>query len=324
MQQSRIAKKLDDKTVLVTGGTGSFGKQIAKALLKTPVREIRVLSRDEDLQHQMESSFEDSRLRFVIGDVRDLERVRETTRGVDYVFHAAALKQVPDCEAHPMEAVKTNVIGASNVKTAALNENVEALVFISTDKAVKPVNAMGMSKALQEKIFLVPESVSHTRMCGVRYGNVLGSRGSVVPLYAGLKQKGQPLVVTHREMTRFLLTLGDAIDLVFTALLEGKPNEMFVMKRPACKILDLAEVFSEDKVPVKIGKVRPGEKIHETIVQEEEMRRSIEDDNFFRICPYGTRGVPQLRSEYLEYTSENTRRMDKGESASLLRSEGWL
>jgi UDP-N-acetylglucosamine 4,6-dehydratase/5-epimerase len=324
MQLARITKKLQGKTILVTGGTGSFGRQIAKSLLETPVREIRVLSRDEDLQHQMASSFEDSRLRFMIGDVRDMERVREATHRVDYVFHAAALKQVPDCETHPVEAVKTNILGAHNVKTAAQMENVEALVFISTDKAVKPVNAMGMSKALQEKIFLAPDSSERTRICGVRYGNVLGSRGSVVPLYASLKKEGQPLVVTHRDMTRFLLTLGDAIELVFTALLDGKPNEMFVMKRPACKILDLAEVIAEDQVPVKIGKVRPGEKIHETIVQEEEMRRSVEDENFFRICPYGTKGVPKLRSEYSEYTSENTRRMDKREIAALLRSEGWL
>ncbi len=323
MEKARIARKLQDKTVLVTGGTGSFGRHIAKALLDTPVRSIRIISRDEDLQHQMASTYDDSRLRFMIGDVRDVDRMRESMRGVDYVFHAAALKQVPDCEMHPYEAVKTNVIGANNVKMAADAENVEAVVFVSTDKAVKPVNAMGMSKALQEKILLSPES-DGTRICGVRYGNVVGSRGSVIPLFADLKKHGKALTVTHPDMTRFLLTLDDAIQLVFKALADGRPRELFVMKRPACRILELAEVISEGRVPVEIGAVRPGEKIHETLVQEEEMRRSMEDKEFYRICPPGSKGVPKLASKYDEYTSENTERIGKQGLASLLRREGWL
>lgn len=324
MRHTAVAKRLQGKSVVVTGGTGSFGKEITKALLETPVKEVRIFSRDEDLQHQMASAFKNERLRFMIGDVRDFDRMREALRGVDFVFHAAALKQVPDCELHPFEAVKTNVIGAQNLKMAAYSENVEAIVFISTDKAVKPVNAMGMSKALQEKILLSPESTSGPRICGVRYGNVVGSRGSVVPHFAELRQQGKPLVVTDPAMTRFLLTLKDASDLVFKALVDGQRMEMFVMKKSSCRILDLAEVMCDGKVPVRIGKVRAGEKIHETLVQEEEMRRSIEDERFYRICPYGTTGVPRLISKHVEYTSENADRMAKPEISSLLRSEGWL
>lgn len=324
MKDSDIDKELDGKTVLVTGGTGSFGRQITERLLATGVSEIRIYSRGEDLQHQMAAKYGDKRLNFIIGDVRDAERVSESIRNVDYVFHAAALKQVPDCELHPFEAVKTNVLGAHNVKLAAFKENVETVVFISTDKAVKPVNAMGMSKALQEKIFLTPELGSSTKVCGVRYGNVIGSRGSVVPLFAERKKRGEPLVVTNSEMTRFWLTLKDAINLVFKAMIDGDSMELFVMKRPACTILNLAQVMAEGKVKVEIGVIRPGEKIHETLVQEEEMRRCIEDDEFYRICPYGVSGVPNLKSSLTEYTSENTRQMKPDEIATLLKTEGWI
>lgn len=317
-------KVLDGKTVLVTGGTGSFGRQITQQLLNTPVKEIRIFSRGEDLQHQMAMNFPDSRLNFIIGDVRDFERVQEGLKGVDFVFHAAALKQVPDCELHPFEAVKTNILGAHNVKIASFQEQVEALIFVSTDKAVKPVNAMGMSKALQEKILLTPELWDSTRVCGVRYGNVIGSRGSVVPLFAERKKKGEPLIVTHPEMTRFWLSLKDAITLVFKALVDGKNMEMFVMKRPACRILDLAEVMSGGKVDVKVGKIRAGEKIHETLVQEEEMRRSIEDDEFYRILPFQSTQTPNQKSDFVEYTSSNTRQMNRDEISSTLKDEGWL
>ena len=324
LKNIRLSRKFIGQTVLVTGGTGSFGRQITKALLRTSVREIRVLSRDEDLQHQMASTYLDSRLKFLVGDVRDLERTKEAARNADIVVHAAALKQVPDCEVHPLEAVKTNIVGANNVKMAAQEEGVGTLVFISTDKAVKPVNAMGMSKALQEKIMLSPESSGNTRICGVRYGNVLGSRGSVVPRFIELKKRLEPIIVTHPDMTRFMLTLDDATALVLKALVDGRSREMIVMKKSACKILDLAEVIAEGKVPVKIGSVRAGEKIHETLVQEEEMRRSIEDGEYYHILPHGAEGVPDLTEDRIEYTSENTSQMTRSEVGSLLRTEGWI
>lgn len=324
VKRTQILKKIEDKRILITGGTGSFGQQIASALLNAPVREVRVFSRDEDLQHQMATRLDDNRLKFVVGDVRDGARVEEAMQGIDFVLHAAALKQVPDCELHPLEAVKTNVIGADNVKHAAERAGVSALIFISTDKAVKPVNAMGMSKALQEKLFLSPEFGHRVRTCGVRYGNVLGSRGSVVPHFADLKRRGKPLVVTHPEMTRFMLTLDDATNLVFKALSDGKDLEMLVMKRPSCRILDLAEVISNDQVPVTIGGIRAGEKVHETLVQEEEMRRCAEDAEFYRIRPFGSKDLPKLTSNRTEYTSENTARMTKKDITSMLEREGWL
>ena len=321
---TRTLGRFSSGTFLITGGTGSFGRQIAKSLLNLPVEEIRIFSRDEDLQRKMAAEFEDDRLKFLIGDVRDRDRLTEVMRMVDCVIHAAALKQVPDCENHPFEAVQTNILGAQNVKSASEVAGVSALVFISTDKAVKPVNAMGMTKALQEKIFLSPEMDHQTRICGVRYGNVLGSRGSVVPHFVDLKRQGKPLVVTHQDMTRFILTLRDAVSLVFSAISDGIDSELFVMKRPACKIFDLAEVVSEGKVPIRIGNIRAGEKIHETLVQEEEMRRSIEDSKFYRIRSYGSKGVPRLTSRLTEYTSENTKRMTRDEISELLRNEGWL
>ncbi len=324
MQDINFIDKLDSKIVLVTGGTGSFGTQIIGQLLKSNVKEIRIFSRGEDLQHQMAVAYHDPRLNFIIGDVRDYERVQEATRNVDYVFHAAALKQVPDCETHPFEAVKTNIIGAHNVKISAFSQNVKMLIFISTDKAVKPVNAMGMSKALQEKVMLTPELRGNTAVCGVRYGKVVGSRGRVVPLFAERKKRGEPLIVTDPNMTRFWLTLTDAIHLVFKALVDGKPTELLVLKRPACRIVDLAEVMADGKVPVELGQIRAGEKIHETLVQEEEMRHCIEEDEYFRILPHESGGFSNIKNSYTEYTSANTHLMTKKEIELLLRDEGWL
>ncbi len=319
-----LLDELNNKVVLVTGGTGSFGRTITSYLTKTDLKEIRILSRGEDMQHQMALKWNDSRIRFLIGDVRDENRVRECMRNVDCVFHAAALKQVPDCEHHPFEAVKTNIIGAQNVKAAAIDCGVQIVIFISTDKAVKPVNAMGMTKALQEKIMLSPENDGDTKFCGVRYGNVVGSTGSVIPLFAELRKQGKPLTVTHPEMTRFWLTLDDAMLLVSKALADGTNGDLMVLKRPACAIMDLAKVMSKGRVPVKLGSIRPGEKIHETLVNEEEMRRAIEENELFRICPPGTRGVPKVKSHFPEYTSANTKQMQISEIAKLLNSEGWL
>lgn len=317
-----FSKHIVGKKILITGGTGSFGKHIAKRLLLSDVKEVRIFSRGEDLQHQMSQELNDKRLNFVIGDVRDFDRVSEALQNVDYIFHAAALKQVPDCEMHPFEAVKTNVIGAHNIMIAAERANIDTMIFISTDKAVKPVNAMGMSKALQEKILFSPEFFNKTKIVGVRYGNVVGSRGSVIPLFYERKKLGLPLEVTHPMMTRFWLTLNNATDLVFKALVDGKSKEMFVMKRPACRIIDLAEVISEGKVPVKLAQIRPGEKIHETLVHEDEMRRSIEDDNYYRILPISNVNLGMHGTE--EYTSANTRQMNKQEISTLLKSEGWI
>lgn len=312
--------------VLVTGGTGSFGSQITSELLKLPVNEVRIFSRGEDLQHQMALKFTDKRLRFVLGDVRDYQRVSEAMTGIDYVFHAAALKQVPDCEFHPLEAVKTNVIGAHNVKIAAIQNRVKKVVAISTDKAVKPVNAMGMTKALQEKILLSSElnEADKTIFCVVRYGNVIGSRGSVVRVFRERLEKGQDLEVTDTRMTRFWLTLQDAVRLVFKALQDSRGGEIYIMKRPSCLVIDLAKTMAGTKVGVIETKVRPGEKIHETLVQEDEMRRAEESDEYYVIHPVGSTDIPHRRAGLTEYTSENTRRLTKVEIAEMLKSAGFL
>jgi UDP-N-acetylglucosamine 4,6-dehydratase len=320
-----IDRKLKGKKIMITGGTGSFGHQMTETLLKYDLKEIRIFSRGEDLQHRMAIEFPDSRLNFIIGDVRDYRRVLETTRGLNIIFNAAALKQVPDCESHPLEAVKTNILGACNVKEAAITNEVEEVVTISTDKAVKPVNVMGMTKAIQEKVVTADEVRSHnTKFMVVRDGNVIASRGSVIPLFKERVQKGLPLYVTDFRMTRFLLSLKDAVKLVFKALLDGKGGEIFVMKRPACLVKDLAEVMADGKADVLEGKIRPGEKIHETLVQEDEMRRAIEEDEYYIVCPYWAEGAPKLRRELFEYTSQNTQRLSKEELRQLLKKDGWL
>lgn len=316
---------LRGKTILITGGTGSFGHQMTDELLKTDVKEIRIFSRGEDLQHKMAMEYLDPRLNFIIGDVRDFQRALEATRNVDVVLNAAALKQVPDCEYHPFEAVKTNILGAHNVKEAAIINEVSRVLTISTDKAVKPINAMGMTKALQEKIMASNEAgVQTTKFLVIRYGNVIGSRGSVIPLFRDMIKKKQPLYVTDFRMTRFLLSLRDAIQLAFKALLDGRGNEIFVLKRPACLMKDLAETLAQGKVKVLEGDIRPGEKIHETLVQEDEMRRAVEEDEYYIIHPHGVKGVPKLKTKLLEYTSENARRLNKDEIRLLLEKEGFM
>lgn len=311
------------KKVLVTGGTGSFGHQMAEEISKMNPAEVRILSRHEDLQHNMQREF--PQFKYVIGDVRDYRRIDEAMRDVDIVFHAAALKQVPDNELHPMEAVKTNVIGAHNVRQAAIANGVGKVVFISTDKAVKPVNVMGMTKALQERIFVAPEFDTPTKFIGVRYGNVVGSRGSVIPYFFELAKEGKDLPLTSDKMTRFLLTLPNAIKLVFHALEAGKGNEIFVRKSPAASIKDLAEVIVEStksKSKIKNVPIRAGEKIHETLVQEEEMRRTSEDKEYFTIHPYGAHA--NQSKDAGEYNSENTDRLSKQQIRKLLQEEEWV
>jgi len=327
-------KNLDNKNILVTGGTGSFGHRIVSRLLELKPNKIVVFSRDETKQCDMQNEFKNNDLlEFAIGDVRDYNRIYEVMKGVDIVYHAAALKQVPNCEFHPMEAVKTNILGAENVRKAAIENNVEVLVAISTDKAVKPINVMGMTKAIQEKIMLNLNNSAtkkwNTRFLCVRYGNVIGSRGSVIPLFKEKIKANHYLPVTSFEMTRFLLTLDEAIDLVFTATLEGTSGQLFVKKMPACKIVDLARAMAKaitgrEDYPIKKVGIRPGEKIHEVLVSEEEMRRAIETETHYIVVPHEDLTRPKLMRNIPEYTSNNTEMLGEDGIISLLSAEGWV
>lgn len=303
---------LSGASILITGGTGSFGNRVAAHLLKYNPREVRIYSRDEKKQWEMQRQLPN--LRYILGDVRDLTRLMEAMRGVDYVFHAAALKQVPSCETYPFEAVKTNVLGAHNACEAAIANGVKTFVALSTDKAVKPVNAMGMTKAVMEKIVCSFNQLdAKTVFCCVRYGNVMGSRGSVIPLFRSLIDAGQPVTVTVPEMTRFLLTLDQSVELVFHAMANARGGEIFVRKAPACTVKDLAETmclkYSARGAahPIEIMGIRQGEKIHETLVNEYEMQRIVETDTFFQIYPE-YREPPNRTERPLgeEYTSANT------------------
>lgn len=333
------------KRVLVTGGTGSFGHQIVDRLLKEDPAEIRIFSRDEDKQVRMSEEYgmghhypKKASMNFVIGDVRNANSVREAMRGIALVFHAAALKQVPLCEYHVWEAVQTNIIGAQNVIQAALDEGVEKVIAISTDKAVKPVNAMGMSKAIQEKLFTAAnfhKGGKKTIFACVRYGNVVGSRGSVIPLFKRQIESGGPITITDPRMTRFILTLSEAIDLVFRATTKGTGGEIFVLKIPAALISDIAEVMIESlaakrEIPVQAVGVRPGEKIHEVLISEAEAFRTIEEDSAYAILPQidlqGTQSSYRDGSlvNFREYTSDGARRLTKKEIESILIQTGWL
>lgn len=307
---------LQGSTILITGGTGSFGNRVARHLLGQGARQIRIYSRDEKKQWEMRRAF--PQFRYIIGDVRDSNRLAEAMQGVDFVFHAAALKQVPSCESYPFEAVKTNVIGSNNVCEAAKQSRVKTLVALSTDKAVKPVNAMGISKALMEKV--VCSQNEHTRdgtvFCCVRYGNVMGSRGSVIPLFLDQIRNDKPLTMTVPEMTRFLMTLDQSVDLVLHAMTRAEGGEVFVRKAPASTVQDLAEAMRQKYSPKKgahpidiIG-IRPGEKLHEILVNEYEMQRVKEEEDYFTIYPEYR--VPEGLSRNplgLEYTSANTRQI---------------
>lgn len=298
--------------VLITGGTGSFGRRVAAALSRFGPAEVRILSRDEKKQYEM--SFQFPGFTYILGDVRDAGSVRSAMRGIDIVFHAAALKQVPSCERWPMEAVKTNVLGSANVFGAAARAGVKTVVALSTDKAVKPVNAMGMTKALMEKC--VQQAVadsSTTTFCCVRYGNVLGSRGSVLPLFRSWIAAGAPLLITDPAMTRFLLTLDDAVELVFFAMESARPGDVLVRKAPACRVDLLAEAAIRHygrgrEVSRKITGARVGEKMHEVLVSETEMSRSRDAGDYFVIPADGSGPGPAQESGLPgdEYTSANT------------------
>jgi UDP-N-acetylglucosamine 4,6-dehydratase len=323
----------DQSTVLVTGGTGSFGSTMVRRLLDTDVREVRVLSRDELKQHEMRQALGDPRVRFYLGDVRDEDSVHRATRGVDLVFHAAALKQVPSCEFFPLEAVRTNVLGSANVIEAANANGVHSVVCLGTDKAAYPVNAMGMSKALMEKVaqaFARNNPTATTTVSTVRYGNVMMSRGSVVPLFVDQARTGRPITVTDPKMTRFLMSLGDAVHLVEHAFEHARPGDLFIRKAPASTVEDLARavaaVVGVDPDIQVIG-TRHGEKLYETLATREELVRSEDQGDYFRVAvdarelDYGAYfDEGDLReSEVDDYHSHNTERLGVDQVVELLQ-----
>jgi UDP-glucose 4-epimerase len=322
----------DGKTILVTGGTGSFGHDFIKLVLSKhePARVI-VYSRDEKKQHDMRLTYDDPRLAFVIGDVRDRYQIASAMRGVNYVFHAAALKQVPSCEFFPIEAVQTNVIGTHHVLEAAEQCGVEKLVVLSTDKAVYPINAMGLSKALMEKLMLARSQTPQTEVtfCGVRYGNVMYSRGSVIPLFVDQIANGKPLTVTHADMTRLLLPLSEAVALVTFALEHGNQGDLFVRKAPAATVGDLAAAMLnlfDAHNGVQVVGIRAGEKMHEVLVTAEEFARADEFDDYYRVGSHRgqnydeffTKGIHSSPFARDGYTSENARRLSVAEIEELL------
>lgn len=276
-----------DMTLMITGGTGSFGNAVLKRFLETDIKEIRIFSRDEKKQDDMRKQYRSSKIKFYLGDVRDLQSIQSAIYGVDYVFNAAALKQVPSCEFFPMEAVKTNIIGTDNVLTAAIRAGVKKVVCLSTDKAAYPLNAMGISKAMMERVFVAKSRITDaTLICGTRYGNVMCSRGSVIPLFVGQIKAGIPLTITDPQMTRFLMNLDEAVDLVLFAFQNASPGDIFVQKAPASTIGDLAqalkELFCADN-PINYIGIRHGEKLHETLLTREECFRVTDYRDFYCI-----------------------------------------
>lgn len=333
MNEQVLSATLKNKNILITGGTGSFGHQIVRELFNYEPASINVFSRDEKKQYDMAIAYaEHDNLFFNIGNVRDAERTRDSMRGIDIVFNAAALKQVPNCEYAPYEAVKTNIIGANNVREAAISNGVKIVVSVSTDKAVKPVNVMGMTKAIQERIMLDPSyRGTKTKFVCVRYGNVLGSRGSVIPLFSDCLQKGLPLPITNPAMTRFQLTLEESVQLVLWATVEGNCGDLWVRKMPAANILDLAKAISygvtgREDYPIEIVGTRPGEKMHEVLVSEEEMWRARELDEYFHIPGWATpesKHGPK-KSDVQEYSSDRTYQMSVEEILEMLKVDGWV
>lgn len=326
-----------EKILLITGGTGSFGNEVLKGFLDTDIKEIRIFSRDEKKQDDMRKRYDSPKLKFYIGDVRDVSTIDIAMKDVDYVFHAAALKQVPSCEFFPMEAVKTNVIGTENVLTSAIRHGVKKIICLSTDKAAYPINAMGISKAMMEKIIVAKArqlgNNADTTICLTRYGNVMGSRGSVIPLFYKLIDQDKPLTITDPRMTRYMMTLADAVDLVKFAFQHGNQGDLFVQKAPAAEIQTLAEAVKKYKgsdVDTVIIGTRHGEKAHEVLVTREEMSKAEDMDEFYRI-PMDNRDMNYGKFygdaegkviEYEEYSSDKTRRIGVDETIELLRKMG--
>jgi len=313
-----------DKVLLITGGTGSFGNAVLRRFLASDLAEIRILSRDEKKQDDMRKRYNHPKLKFYIGDVRDYQSVLSAMRGVDFVYHAAALKQVPSCEFHPMEAVKTNVLGTENVLEAAISCGVKRVVCLSTDKAVYPINAMGISKAMMEKVVVAKSRSSNdTVICATRYGNVMASRGSVIPLFVDQIKAGQPITITDPDMTRFMMTLDDAVDLVLYAFEHGSPGDIYVQKAPAATIETLAHALTElmgvPEHEVRIIGTRHGEKLFEALLSREEIVAAENLEGYYRVPPdlrdlnydkYVEQGEQKI-SEAVDYNSHNTERLDK-------------
>ncbi len=322
----------NNKVLMITGGTGSFGNTVLKRFLSTDVREIRIFSRDEKKQEEMRIALNDPKLKFYIGDVRDYDSVYHAMKGVDYVFHAAALKQVPSCEFYPLEAVRTNVLGSENVMEAAVARGVSRVVMLSTDKAVYPINAMGISKAMMEKFMVAKarmQNEGETVLCATRYGNVMASRGSVIPLFVSQLKEGKPLTVTDPNMTRFLMSLEDSVDLVLYAFEHGQQGDIFVQKAPASTVADLAqalkELLNKDNPVREIG-TRHGEKLYESLISREEMAKAQDMGGYYRIpadnrdlnyAQFFSEGEEKI-SHQDDYTSHNTERLNVEQVKTLL------
>lgn len=322
----------ENKTLLITGGTGSFGNAVLNRFLDSDIKEIRIFSRDEKKQDDMRQLYRNDKIKYYIGDTRDKRSIDAAMRGVDFVFQAAALKQVPSCEFFPMEAVRTNVIGCENVLDSALEYGVEKVIVLSTDKAVYPINAMGMSKALSEKVMVAKSrnlNGSRTTFCGTRYGNVMASRGSVIPLFVEQIKKGEPITITDPNMTRFMMTLEDAVTLVVFAFEHGENGDIFIQKAPAATIDVLAKaliMLYNSKSEIKVIGTRHGEKLYETLVNREEMAKAIDMGDYYRVPAdtrdlnygkYFTQGEEKV-SAVEDYTSHNTERLDIGSMKNLL------
>lgn len=323
----------EGKVLLITGGTGSFGNAVLRRFLDTEIKEIRIFSRDEKKQDDMRKKYNNPKLKFYIGDVRDFSSVLNATRGVDFIFHAAALKQVPSCEFHPMEAVKTNIIGTDNLLEAAIQNSVRRVVCLSTDKAAYPINAMGISKAMMEKVMVAKSrglDDTKTVICGTRYGNVMASRGSVIPLFVNQVLEGKPITTTDPAMTRFMMTLEDAVDLVLYAFEHGTNGDMFVQKAPAATVETLVaallSIMQKPDHKVDVIGTRHGEKLYETLLSREEMAAAEDRGGYFRIPPdlrdlnYGKfveEGEEKI-STYDDYNSHNTERLDTAGMKQLL------
>jgi len=321
-----------NKVLMITGGTGSFGNTVLKRFLSTDVREIRIFSRDEKKQEEMRIALNHPKLKFYIGDVRDYESIHQAMKGVDYVFHAAALKQVPSCEFYPLEAVRTNVLGSENVMNAAIARGVKRVVMLSTDKAVYPINAMGISKAMMEKFMMAKARMQNdgeTVICATRYGNVMASRGSVIPLFVEQLKSGKPLTITDPNMTRFLMSLEDSVDLVLHAFEHGEQGDIFVQKAPASTVDDLAnalkELFRKDN-PIRVIGTRHGEKLYESLISREEMVKAEDMGGYYRIpadnrdlnyAQYFSEGEERI-SDQEDYTSHNTERLNIAQVKALL------
>ena len=328
-----------NKTLMITGGTGSFGKAVLNRFLKTDIGEIRIFSRDEkkqdDMRHEFQAKMPEvaDKIKFYIGDVRSLESVKSAMHGVDYVFHAAALKQVPSCEFFPMEAVRTNVIGTDNVLTAAIDAGVESVICLSTDKAAYPINAMGITKAIEEKVAVAKSRMSgNTKICCTRYGNVMCSRGSVIPLWIEQIKSGNPITITEPTMTRFIMSLDEAVDLVLFAFEHGENGDLLIQKAPACTIETQAqavtELFGGNKEDIRIIGIRHGEKMYETLLTNEECAKAVDMGEFYRV-PADNRGLnydkyfkegDEKRNTLTEFNSNNTRRLNLAETKEKIAS----